>query len=73
MSLTARQLMYMRYAFGTQEYVAKDLGSGSGAFLKIDHRVEIEDNHLINIGDSFLLINITEGAGVPANFELPEG
>ena len=36
----------------------KDLGVGNGSFLKVDCPVELIDNHLINIGDTYILINL---------------
>ena len=35
-----------------------DLGIGYGTFLKIDFPIIIKDNHLINLGESYLIANI---------------
>lgn len=36
----------------------RDLGVGSGTFLKVDDASELVDNHMINIGDTYILVNL---------------
>lgn len=38
-------------------YFAKDLGVGFGVFVKIDFTLELRDNYLVQMGDSFLIAN----------------
>ena len=52
--------MYIRYDFETQDYLMKDLGVGSGTFLKVDYPVELIDNHLVNMGETYILFNIIQ-------------
>jgi len=42
----------------TYKYTIKDLGIGFGAFVKIDRELELRDNHLLNLGESFIIINL---------------
>jgi len=44
----------------TQTYRIKDLGVGYGAFVKLEHPLILKDNHLLNVGESFLVINLLE-------------
>ena len=38
----------------------RDLWIGYGTFLKFDFPITIKDNHLINIGESYLIANIVQ-------------
>ncbi|CAI2370941.1 unnamed protein product [Moneuplotes crassus] len=49
---------YIRYDYDEQNYKIKDLGVGSGVFMKLDYPTPLRDNHLINIGESYLIINL---------------
>jgi hypothetical protein len=40
------------------KYLIKDLGIGFGAFVKLDRPLELKDNHLLNIGESFIIVNL---------------
>ena len=41
-------------------FFIRDLGVGYGTFVRLDYPLIIKDNHLINIGESFLVANIIE-------------
>lgn len=36
----------------------KDLGIGFGAFVRLDRPLELKDNHLLNMGESFIIVNL---------------
>ncbi len=44
----------------TLKYTLRDLGSGFGCFMKIKNDILLKNNCLINIGDSYIVINIEE-------------
>ena len=50
----------IRYDENNQKYYIKDLGSGYGTFIKIIHPLEIINNSLINIGDTFIVFSLDE-------------
>jgi len=39
-------------------YWIRDLGVGFGAFLRLDEKARLRDNTLINIGESFVVVNL---------------
>ena len=51
----------IRYDKEKYKYYIKDLGSGYGTFIKIINPLNIINNLLINIGDSFIVFSFDEG------------
>ena len=43
------------FKFECQKYFIKDYENGNGTFIKINSKISIKDNTLINIGDSYLI------------------
>ncbi len=43
---------------GFGKYLIKDLGIGFGAFARLDRPLELKDNHLLNLGESFIIVNL---------------
>lgn len=41
-----------------QSYWIRDLGVGFGAFLRVNEKTRLSDNTLINIGESFIVVNM---------------
>ena len=39
-------------------YLIKDLGIGFGAFAKLEKPLELKDNYLLNMGESFIIVNL---------------
>lgn len=39
-------------------YLIRDLGIGFGAFARLDRPLELKDNHLLNMGESFIIVNL---------------
>lgn len=46
------------YRQDQQSYWIRDLGVGFGAFLRLDDRARLRDNTLVNIGESFIVVNL---------------
>lgn len=42
------------------KYLIKDLGIGFGAFVRLDRPLELKDNHLLNMGESFIIVNLIQ-------------
>lgn len=49
-----------------EAYFIKDLGTGFGAFVKLDSQLYLRDNNLLHIGESFLVVNLLPGKGEQA-------
>ena len=45
----------IRFNLEDLSYYIKDLGNGYGTFMKITQEIQIKDNYLINIGNSFIV------------------
>jgi len=45
---------------GAGKYLIRDLGIGFGAFARLDRPLELKDNHLLNLGESFIIANLVE-------------
>ena len=54
-------------------YLIKDLGIGFGAFVRLDKPLELRDNHLLNMGESFIIVNLIQekNSSYQDNGELP--
>jgi pSer/pThr/pTyr-binding forkhead associated (FHA) protein len=50
----------IRYDEKKCKYYIKDLGSGYGTFIKLINPLEITNNLLVNIGDTFIVFNLDE-------------
>ena len=50
----------IEYHIETKRYIIKDLGIGYGTFVRINSIHTLKDNQLINIGQIFILVYITE-------------
>lgn len=48
----------IQYRVETRSYWLRDLGVGFGAFLRLDSPAKLKDNTLINIGESFAVVNL---------------
>lgn len=46
------------YDIHSDGYFIRDLGAGFGTFLKVSHELRLRDNHLLNMGDNFILVNL---------------
>ncbi len=52
---------HMQIEFNLERgYLIKDLGIGFGAFVRLDRPLELKDNHLINMGESFIIVNLIQ-------------
>ncbi len=61
-SYKSRQFQ-IRYDKLSKQYKIKDLGVGLGVFTECIGKTEIEDNMLINMGESFILVNLVTTVG----------
>ena len=50
----------IHYIIKYNEYIIKDLGNGLGTFIKIQDSINIRNNSMINIGDSYLIFNFID-------------
>ena len=50
--------MQIEFSLERQTYLIRDLGIGFGAFVRLDHELELKDNHLLNMGESFIIVNL---------------
>ena len=42
-------------------YWIRDLAKGYGVFVRLDYALLLKENMLVNIGESFIVVNIVEG------------
>lgn len=47
----------IEYNSNTNKYYLQDLGKGFGTFIKVVNELKLEDNYLVNLGESFLVVN----------------
>lgn len=50
--------MQIEFNIEKNSYSIKDLGIGFGAFVKLEIPLELKDNHLLNMGESFIIVNL---------------
>ena len=44
------------------DYFIKDLGVGSGAFVRQEASILLKDNMLINVGEAYIVVSIIVGS-----------
>ena len=49
--------MIIKYNMNDKRYYLRDLGEGSGTFVKIDHPLLLKNGYIISFGDSHLTVN----------------
>jgi hypothetical protein len=54
------------------KYLIKDLGIGFGAFVRLDRPLELKDNYLLNMGESFIIVNLIQEKAAKPDYNLPE-
>ena len=52
--------LQIEYNIEQNNYQIKDLGVGYGAFVKLARPLELKDNHLLNMGESFIIVNLVQ-------------
>ena len=50
--------MQIEYNLERACYLVRDLGIGFGAFVRLDRPLELKDNNLLNMGESFIIVNL---------------
>lgn len=50
--------MQIEFNIQNYKYYIKDLGIGFGAFVRLERQLELRDNHLLNMGESFIIVNL---------------
>jgi len=48
----------IEYKVDRLKYYIRDLGIGYGTFIRLEYPLVLKDNHLINIGETFIVANI---------------
>lgn len=48
------------------------MGIGFGAFVRLDRPLELKDNHLLNMGESFIIVNLIQEKSSGYNLTNPE-
>lgn len=51
----------IEYSIEDDSYFIRDLGVGQGAFVRLEKPLELKNNHLINIGNAFIIVNFIMG------------
>ena len=54
----------IRFNHNDTRFYLIDLGNGFGTFYKLEQRTVLKDGYLINIGNSYIVSNITNGNGI---------
>jgi pSer/pThr/pTyr-binding forkhead associated (FHA) protein len=48
----------IKYVLDKNFYIIKDLGEGTGTFIKIEKQVILRNGHIISFGDSHMVIGL---------------
>lgn len=62
--------LQIEYNIDVNSYFIKDLGIGFGAFVKLEMPLELKDNHLLNLGESFIIVNLINEKFSMANYSI---
>lgn len=60
--------LVIKYSMETKEYLLKDLGEGTGTFIRIDTPLLLKQGHIISFGDSHMAVNIRAGGKIQLKF-----
>eukprot|EP00826_Nyctotherus_ovalis_P012242 TRINITY_DN13219_c0_g1_i2.p1 TRINITY_DN13219_c0_g1~~TRINITY_DN13219_c0_g1_i2.p1 ORF type:complete len:172 (+),score=19.23 TRINITY_DN13219_c0_g1_i2:365-880(+) len=60
--------LVIKYSIETKEYFLKDLGEGTGTFIRIDRPLALKQGHIISFGDSHMAISIRVGGKIQLKF-----
>lgn len=55
------------------KFVIRDLGVGNGTFLRLFQPLELKSNQLINIGETFIVVNLIDKNEDFSNLSLAQG
>ena len=59
------------YDLNSQTYKVKDLGIGCGVFLRLNLALDLKDNHLLSMGETFVVVNLVKDSMVEGH-EIPK-
>ena len=62
--------MQIEYQPERLSYFIKDLGIGFGAFVRLENPLELKDNHLLNMGESFIIVNLINERAAAVNYSV---
>ena len=57
-TLSDRRNMVISYSTEQQSYTLKDLGQGSGTFVKLDNPIILQGTKMVSFGDSHMVVRI---------------
>lgn len=61
---SSKKHMIIKYSLNDRRYYMRDLGDGSGTFVKISNFLCLKNGYIISFGDSHMTVNfVTEGPG----------
>lgn len=49
--------MIIKYSIDDSNYYIRDLGDGSGTFVRLDQRLPLKNGYIISFGDSHMTVN----------------
>lgn len=64
--------LQIEFSLERNKFLIKDLGIGFGAFVRLDLPLELRDNHLLNMGESFIIVNLIneKNSGGSGNYSI---
>ena len=62
--------LQVEFKIESMSYFIKDLGIGFGAFARLDMPLELKDNHLLSLGESFIIVNLINEKFSLANYSI---
>ncbi len=60
--------LVIKYSMESKEYFLKDLGEGTGTFVKIDGVLPLKQGYIISFGDSHMAVNIRLNGKIQLKF-----
>jgi len=60
--------LVIKYSMETKRYFLKDLGEGTGTFIRIDSPLALKQGHIISFGDSHMAVSIRLGGKIQLKF-----
>ena len=60
--------LLIKYTSETKSYAIKDLGEGTGTFIKVDSVLPLKQGYIISFGDSHMAVNIRLNGKIQLKF-----
>jgi hypothetical protein len=60
----SKKHMIIKYSLNDRQYYMRDLGDGSGTFVKIASQLPLKNGYIVSFGDSHMTVNFIQDTNI---------